>query len=187
MANTLPKARCEYLVRLSTLDASFSRRRPWSFFLGIFLDCRKQTNKKSLCITHYKEEYDPASGSPRSDPARPIHNRSRARPSPLYEEQNETEAPISNSLAREGQIRCLQDGRRYILRGGQWQPLCKYDDLCTNAAQYEHLCMTHFEMTQQNRRSRTRYTRSSRLQDQDSVDTNDRSKRMKGIRGEDMA
>ena len=169
MANTLPTARCECFVCHSTESISFSCQRPCSFFLGLFLDCRKQTNKKSLCITHYKEEYEPASLSSRSNQAQPI----RARQSHLYADQNETvttthisetEEPVtipmrSNSFAREGQFKYLQDGRRHILRNGRWQPLCKYDDLCTNAAQYEHLCVKHFEITQRTRCKRMKSIR----------------------------
>ena len=72
-------------------------------------DCRKQTNKKSLCITHYKEEYETDLST-----------------------QFDIEYPNPHRMIHDGSIRSMHTARRLIFQNSKWQPLCKYDQLFPN-------------------------------------------------------
>ncbi|CAF1010276.1 unnamed protein product [Adineta steineri] len=144
-------------------------------------ECRKQTNKKSLCITHYKEEYEsnPRSSSSSSWPnnlqsyqlssykqqQQHLYDNTKTRSE--IEDQNNTITTTNitenseqsslninnNQLIHDGQIEYRNNGRRFILKNNKWLPLCKYDNNCRNTAKYELLCIKHFELTQQKRRN----------------------------------
>ncbi|UJR26680.1 hypothetical protein I4U23_007997 [Adineta vaga] len=141
-------------------------------------ECRKQTNKKSLCITHYKEEYElPNDRSPSS-----WSNKFSSFQVPCYrqqhlfnttltqndiEDQNNTISTTNitdnneqlslnsspNRSINEDQIEYFDNGRRTILKNKRWQSLCKYDHTCRNIAKFDSLCIKHFEITQQKRRN----------------------------------
>jgi hypothetical protein len=146
------------------------------FFL-VIAECRKQTNKKSLCITHYKEEYEvhPAVTSSWPNQYSSFQILSLHPPPNDHEQQNDTistsnmvdtDDPYSDCISpasslHEGEIRLLHNGRRFILKNSQWQPLCKYDNSCRSAAQYELLCIKHFEITQQRQRTNYKYHTST--------------------------
>jgi hypothetical protein len=89
-------------------------------------------------------------------------------------------------LVYEGQIKNMHNGRRYILKNRQWQPLCKYDNNCRNMAKYEHLCIKHFEINQQKRRNILKFHNNNhrRSQNHRSTFSNEISKRLKNNNGE---
>ncbi|CAF0883126.1 unnamed protein product [Adineta steineri] len=114
-------------------------------------ECRKQTNKKSLCITHYKEEYE---SNPRSSSSSWPNNLQsyqlssyKQQQQHLYdntktrseiEDQNNTITTTNttenseqsslninnNQLIHDGQIEYRNNGRRFILKNNKWLPLC---------------------------------------------------------------
>ena len=117
--------------------------------LSLFKECRKQTNKKSLCITHYKEEYE---SNHRSSS---WSNNLSSFQLPSYQQLDDQNNTISTTDKTEqrsfhdGYIKYMHSGRRFILKNSKWQPLCKYDDICRNMAKYESLCIKHYELTTQ--------------------------------------
>ena len=130
------------------------RRRNVSMFL--FKDCRKQTNKKSLCITHYKEEYESAIPSLRTNSFHLFTLNSDEDQNNTITTSNMIDTDEQYSInIKEDQIKSMHNGRRYILKNRKWQPLCKYDHICRNMAKYNLLCVKHFQMRQEKRRQST--------------------------------
>ncbi|CAF1504332.1 unnamed protein product [Rotaria sp. Silwood1] len=167
-------------------------------------ECRKQTNKKSLCITHYKEEYESNTTQSSSTPSSSWSNNLSSFHVPSYhkrhsfdnthsriqnEDQNNTISTTNitdndeqlllnsnkNQTIHEGQIEYMPNGRRFILKNSKWLPLCKYDNLCRNIAKYELLCIKHFELTQQQRRDTLKFHNNDHRRSRSSIFDNHHS------------
>ena len=151
MANSLPTTRFDSHTSILT-----------SHLLFFFEECPKQTNKKSLCITHYKEEYESNSHSSFRLPPYPPQHRIE------IDEQNHAISTTdindhdqaNHRSFDDGFIKYTHNGRRFILKNSKWQPLCKYDDICRNQAKYQSLCIKHYELTQRKRNDHQRLQQS---------------------------
>jgi hypothetical protein len=134
----------------------------------LFKECRKQTNKKSLCITHYKEEYEsnhrlsswsnnlPSFQLPSYQQHRiEIDDQNNTISTTDKTEQLSLNYNSNHRSFHDGYIKYMHSGRRFILKNSKWQPLCKYDDICRNTAKYESLCIKHYELTQKKQRNNT--------------------------------
>ncbi|CAF4271154.1 unnamed protein product, partial [Rotaria socialis] len=163
-------------------------------------ECRKQTNKKSLCITHYKEEYEVDKQSSWSSsissfqvPSYQQQRHSFENTHTENEDQNNTitttnitdndEHALLNSnkkqVIREGQIQYRPDGRRFVFKNSKWLPLCKYDSLCRNTAKYDLLCIKHLQLTQQKRQEALKFHSNDHRGLRSSIFSNDTAKRLK--------
>ncbi|CAF0731666.1 unnamed protein product [Adineta ricciae] len=151
-------------------------------------ECRKQTNKKSLCITHYKEEYETsmARASPWSNNLSLFQVPTYRKEQQLFhsksiqnhlEDQNNTisttdsidnneQLPFNTSshqMINPEQIEHIENGRRTLLKNKRWAPLCKYDHVCRNHAKYDSLCIKHYEITQKRRRNLLKFHNYDKL------------------------
>ena len=80
-----------------------------------------------------------------------------------------------NSSTDEGQIECMGNGRRFILKNSKWFLLCEYDDVCLNTAKYESLCKKHFELTHQKQHMTLKYYNSDNGSSRSSILDNRRT------------
>ncbi|CAF0935284.1 unnamed protein product [Rotaria sordida] len=165
-------------------------------------ECRKQTNKKSLCITHYKEEYESNTQSSTSSSSwsnnlssfqvssyHQRHSFDNTQTRIENEDQNNTISTTNimdndeqlllnsnkNKIINEGQIEFMPNGRRFILKNSKWLPLCKYDKFCRNIAKCELLCIKHFELTQQKRRDTLKFHNNNNRRSRSSIFDNHHS------------
>ena len=115
-------------------------------------DCRKQTNKKSLCITHYKEEYG---------------NGISIYPA-IATEINHLHP---SRMIADGSIKNMHSGRRFIFQDHKWQPLCNYDRFCQNLAKYDLFCMKHYQIIREKQQEEDNYRQAS--------SSNEKNKRFK--------
>lgn len=101
-------------------------------------DCRKQTNKKSLCITHYKEEYESFN--------------SHASWSTLAYSFREHQSKFDEHIF-DGSIKSMSNGQRVMFRNNKWFLLCQYNQTCRNLVEEDLLCLNHYELLEDRRRN----------------------------------